>query len=390
MAKTKRNIIFWIIYLAYMSIYIARVNLSLASPDLTQMNLLDSAQIGFLGSCFCVFFALGRMINGSLSDSAAPYKMLTIGLLLTGFSNLLMSLFPGFFGMLVFWMVNAYAQSMLWSSVLCVVTSVYENNTAKKKVSVMVTSVAAGNILGIVLNSFFITSFNVRFAFILPGILAIVLGVLTFFATKDIPSLKQTEAKHLSLPALIKQPEFLKMNVVAIFHGVIKENISLWMAVYIVDTYFVDLTTSSFYILLIPIIGFLGRILYPALYKLCRENEHAVSLLGYIACVASAVVLCFSKVGILASALALGIAYMAVSVINTSVLSIYPISAYSKTGNSASVSGFLDFSTYFGGGVSGAIYGIVIQHCGYLPMFVSWAVISAVSVFILLQIKKKG
>ena len=76
-------------------------------------------------------------------------------------------------------------------------------------------------------------------------------------------------------------------------------------------------------------------------------------------------------------------------VINTSVLSIYPL-RYSDTGNSASVSGITDFSTCFGAGVSSAVYGAVIKHFGYLPMFVSRAVISVLSIFILIVINKNS
>lgn len=48
----KSSLILVVLYLAYTSIYIARVNLSIASPEFIRQNILDSAQIGVLGSCF--------------------------------------------------------------------------------------------------------------------------------------------------------------------------------------------------------------------------------------------------------------------------------------------------------------------------------------------------
>ena len=36
------------------------------------------------------------------------------------------------------------------------------------------------------------------------------------------------------------------------------------------------------YILLMRAIGFVGRFVYPALYKLCRNNENTVSLIGFL------------------------------------------------------------------------------------------------------------
>ena len=203
--------------------------------------------------------------------------MLTAGLGVAGLSNILISFFPPFMGILILWLSNAYAQSMLWSSVLCVVSSIYDKETAKKKTSVMVTSVAMGNILSIIINTYLITKFGTKYAFAVPGFLTVVLGILVFISTKHIaPPTRNVEKKHISMWELIKRKDVFTMIIPATLHGVMKDNISLWMAVYIVDKFCVDLTTSSYYILMIPAIGFVGRTVYPAVYKLCKNRENII------------------------------------------------------------------------------------------------------------------
>lgn len=307
---------------------------------------------------------------------------------LVGLGNILMSLFPPFIGMLLLWTINAYAQSMLWSSVLGSVTAVYDEQAAKQKMSVMITSVAVGNILGIIVNTLFIECFGIRYAFIVPGALTFVMGILTYAAVREIGGASAVKRRSSAF-SVLKNRELMLMNSAAAAHGVMKENIGLWMAVYVADVYAADLTKSSYYILLIPAIGLLGRGIYPTLFRLCGKDENKVSLAAFAVCAAAAVFLCAGSIGIFFSVLALGIIYAAVSVINTSVLSIYPL-RYSDTGNTASVSGTTDFSTYFGAGVSSAVYSAVIKHFGYLPMFVSWAVISVLSIFILIVINKNS
>lgn len=307
---------------------------------------------------------------------------------LVGLGNILMSLFPPFIGMLLLWTINAYAQSMLWSSVLGSVTAVYDEQAAKRKMSVMITSVAVGNILGIIVNTLFIECFGIRYAFIVPGALTFVMGILTYAAVREIGGASAVKRRSSAF-SVLKNRELMPMNGAAAAHGVMKENIGLWMAVYVADVYAADLTKSSYYILLIPAIGLLGRGIYPTLFRLCGKDENKVSLAAFAVCAAAAVFLCAGSIGIFFSVLALGIIYAAVSVINTSVLSIYPL-RYSDTGNTASVSGTTDFSTYFGAGVSSAVYSAVIKHFGYLPMFVSWAVISVLSIFILIVINKNS
>ncbi len=383
------RIIFAIVYLAYTSIYIARVNLSQAGPALIATNIVNTVQMGILGSVFSTIYAVGRLINGGLSDRQPPYRMLTTGLTLAGISNICIGFFPPYIGIFLLWTTNAYAQSMLWSSVLCVVSGIYEKEVAKKKTSVMVTSVAMGNILGIAINTLLITRLGVRFAFLVPGILTMVLGALVFMTTRHVKLPEQTEKKHMSMWKLLKNREVLSMGAPAIIHGVMKENISLWMTVYIVDKYCVDLSVSALYVLLIPVIGFIGRMAYPLFYRICRERENTVSFVGFVLCTAASVLLCIGTIGIGAAVLMLSIIYAAVSMINTSILSIFPLQ-YTKTGNVASVSGIMDFATYLGGGVASVIYGVVIKQFGYLPMFVSWAVISVIAIFFLIKINRNA
>ncbi|MDO4487838.1 MAG: MFS transporter [Eubacteriales bacterium] len=418
--RKSSKVIFWTLYLAYMSIYVARVNLSIAGPALKNTGILDSAQIGFLGSCFFVVYAVGRIVSGTLSDTVAPARMICTGLLLSAASNIAISFFPPYAVILCLWTLNAIGQSMLWSSVLWTVVSISEKKVEKKKTSLMVTSVATGNIAGILINSWLIGGGNPGPAFMVPGIISAVMAVCVFAAASHIGAAESNkpaethtvsvtasgintsektagatsfadtkdpsdvpQKAHMSVFGLLGNSSVRTMGIVAMIHGVMKENISLWMAVYIVDTYLVDLTKSSYYILLIPVIGLIGRFLFPVLLSMFKNNENRVSLFGFLLCIAGSAVLLPGKTLMLLSVLALGLIYMAVSFINTSLLSIYPI-AFKESGNTASVSGLMDFATYLGAGISSAVYGIVISSFGYIPMFVSWIVISVIAVLILM------
>ncbi|MBO5060302.1 MAG: MFS transporter [Clostridia bacterium] len=384
----KRNgIIFLIVYLAYTSIYVARVNLSMAGPELIAANVLDTVQIGMLGSVFSTVFAIGRLLNGGLSDTRPPWTMITIGLVIAGISNILVGFFPPFMGIFVLWAVNAYAQSMLWSSVLCVVSSMYDEQKAKKKTSLMVTSVAAGNIVGILINTWLITNFGAEFAFVVPGAITILLGGAVALTIRKIPAVSGKSGKHLSMAGLLKNKDMRLMSIPALFHGVMKENISLWMTVYLVDKFAVDLTTSAGFVLFIPALGFVGRCLYPVCFKLCGERENVVSVFGFIACILFSIPIAAGGISPAVAVICLSVIYTAASIVNTSILSIYPI-RFTKTGNVASVSGMMDFATYLGAGISSVIYGAAIKAFGYSSMFVSWAVISVVSIAALVGILK--
>ena len=196
--KKKSLIIFIALYVTYTAIYVARLNLSMASPEMKAAGMLTSAQLGLLGSLFSVIYACGRLLNGILSDRVAPWKMICTGLAIAGISNLAVGFMPPFAGVALFWSTNAFAQSMLWSSVLCVVSSLYDKETAKKRTSIMVTSVATGNIIGILLNTWLIDQFGLRWAFIIPGAITLILAAANLMLLRAIPAPDQAAARSTS------------------------------------------------------------------------------------------------------------------------------------------------------------------------------------------------
>ena len=116
--KTKisvnKGVIFWLLYFSYVAIYMARQNLSMASPALQEAGLLTAAQLGFIGSVFSVIYSCGRLFNGILGDRIASKILIITGLAFSGLANLLIGFLPPYLILLGLWCVNAFAQSMLW------------------------------------------------------------------------------------------------------------------------------------------------------------------------------------------------------------------------------------------------------------------------------------
>ena len=88
-ASVNKGVIFWLLYLSYVAIYMARQNLSMASPALQDAGLLTAAQLGFIGSVFSVLYSCGRLFNGILGDRIASKILIITGLAFSGVANLL-------------------------------------------------------------------------------------------------------------------------------------------------------------------------------------------------------------------------------------------------------------------------------------------------------------
>lgn len=379
--KKQNARIFLVCYFAYLFIYVARLNLSMAAPGLKEAAILSMEQIGMLGSMFSVIYACGRLFSGILSDRYPPWRMISLGLVLCGISNICFGMFPPFAAILLLWGVNAFAQSMLWGSILRILSTIYPESVAKKRASYMATTVAAGNLVGILLNTGLIDRFGTKWAFLVPGGITLLMSLLVAVHTHHVlPPVVETGNRGFSL--LLRKREVRKMLIPALIHGVLKDNISLWMTVYIMDSFGVDLQQSSGYVLLIPTVGFFARILAPELYRMVQEKDRPLLMWGFVFSAAGALLLVFCAGSAWLAILYLSLIYMAVSVMNGCFLSFFPM-RFAKDGYVASVSGIMDFATYLGTGISSIFYGMMIEQFGYGAMFISWAVLCVLGMLLL-------
>jgi sugar phosphate permease len=330
-----------------------------------------------------VTYACGRLLNGMIGDRAAPWIMISLGLVMTGIANLLIGTLPAYWLILGLWCVNAYAQSMLWSSLLRCMTGLYGKQIADKKVPILVSSVSVGNIAGIILCTGMVDYFGIRAAFFVPGALTVLLGVTTAYVLRTVPEGPRPQKQSFPLGEFIRDKQIRGMLLPALFHGVIKDNIGNWMAYYFVVRYAIDLEASALFVLLIPTVGMVGRLVYPMCYKLSGQRENRISVLCFGACAVLAGVMCLNPEVPLVAAICLSLIYALVSMINTSTLSMFPL-RFAEKNMVSSVSGLADFATYLGAGIGSAVYGFWNEGGNFLPMFLSWVVLCVLSIGMLL------
>lgn len=379
MKSLKAEIVFWILYLAYTATYIVRLNLSVAKPALEEMGSVNTAQLAFLGSIFSLVYAVGKLVNGGVGDKVRPWIMVTTGLLLAGMGNIVMGLLPPYGALLFCWGVNAFGQSMLWGPILSMVSAIYDEQTARKKATVMGTSIAVGNVAGILAASCLINAFGPEAVFIAPGFFAVGLAMAVALFAGKIPV---KMGKGMSPVKHLLRREVQIMILPAMLQGVMKDNVSLFMVDYFVKRFSVNPALNPLYILFIPVSGLAGRMLYPLVYKRVGYDENKAAAAGFIFCAVFALPLGMSLGGPLTTTLCLCGIYAAVSIVNTSFLAIYPM-RYAKEGSVSSMSGIMDFATYLGHAASTAVYGIMIMKFGYASMYLSWTVLSVVGLFLL-------
>ena len=377
---------FWLFligYLSYCAVYMARLNLTVVAALLQTNGTLNHAQIGIIGSVFSFCYALSKIPNGFMGDRLNTKTVLVTGLVITGFSNLLIGFFLRYETMVVLWGINAFGQSMLWGVLLRSYRAFFDARTYQETVHRLISSVAVGSILGLLLASCCANAFGAAACFFVPGGIALLMAfiVLSFFP--GVPGLNKTQSGASALLSvtrdLLHSQRFRSAIVPAMAHGMIKDNLNVWLAVFFSTVYHLDLASLRGFLFFIPLFALLGRLIYPFGCRLV-QSELGLVKLSFLICAILNALLAFCHFGPYVSLLCMGLDMALVSLINTFLLSSFPSELAQDASDSLAYSASLmDLITYGGAGFGSILFGLSISHFGFSSMFLIWSVVSLLS-----------
>ena len=96
----------------YAAFYLVRKNFSMAMPSFLTDLGYTKVDLGLILSCFSLLYGVGRFANGVAADRANPRYFMAIGLIGAAAVNVLFGMSSGLAAFGVFWVMNAWFQSM--------------------------------------------------------------------------------------------------------------------------------------------------------------------------------------------------------------------------------------------------------------------------------------
>lgn len=386
----KRGFILGMCWMAYASIYLGRLNLSIAAPIMEQEELINSVQMGTLGSCFFFTYAFGQIINGYLGDIVNPKKIFSTGLIIAAVCNILIGFGPSVTMIFLLWSINGYAQSMIWGPLLKILAHTFIKEKERSRAAMILsTSIGVGSVLAILISSIVLEK-GFETVFWVAGIIMLIIGIASLIFIPYVNQSKIIKREHVSFFKIFLDNKIRAILIPNMAHGIIKDNLNLWIPILFMMMYGIDVKQVVIYVFLIPLATLVGRLIFPWMYHRCRENEKVVVTIAFIVCIGSLMPLVAYQIPIWFAALLLACIALAVSVINAAFLTIFPL-RFVESNNVASVSGIMDFIAYMGSAIGSVLFGIVIKYSGYKSIILFWIVISVISVVcMILSINNEG
>lgn len=180
--------VFWLLWGAYASYYLCRVNFAVAQPAiLKEFPNWTSAQIGTIPSTYAAVYAIGQIVNGTLGQRYGARRMMTCALVFAAATNVLFSFTSSFDVMRLLWAINGWAQSAGWS---LMVHTISNWNTSERRgflIGRLSTCYTVGNVLSWVLAGFLTDAFGWRSAFLVPSFFLVPMAAAFFLFLRDSP-----------------------------------------------------------------------------------------------------------------------------------------------------------------------------------------------------------
>ena len=437
--KKYRIDVFSASFIGYTVFHLTRKNISPALPAIQEEFGYTNLQLGILTTALYFTYAFGKFINGMIADKADAKKFMTAALLISAISNIILGFSPEItkfitsinpeleyldciglplmlFIMAFCWGVNGWFQSMGFPGIAKALAFWFSNTERGTKWALWSTSHQFGTMLGALLAGWCIVNFGWRAAFIIPGVVNVLMCIFTYATMHDKPQTlglpeveeyregttpvpeEEDEEANLSYFGILKKYIFFNKTIwilalAYVFVYICRYGTEDWIIKFLVDRGdSMALATQKFGAL--AFFGILGAISAGFFSdKLFKGKRTPINLIFLFGVAISIFVIMNNHIGG-----ALGnfidvacLAGMGFFVAGPQMLvgGICAVESGSKKVASAAT-GFCGLSGYIGAMLSGAGTGYCIDKFGWNGAFWFWILSAIVCMIILLPLLKKN
>ena len=175
---------FW----GYAGFYIVRKNFSLAKPYLIHDLHLTTGDVGLIATGLSLAYGISKFVMGSLSDRSNPRYFMATGLIVSGVINIFFGRLTSVWAMAGWWFLNGWFQGMGWTPCARTLTHWFSDRERGTKFALWNTAHnVGGGIAGPIVNVAMAVFGSWACAFYVPGVLAVLMGVLIMVFLRDTP-----------------------------------------------------------------------------------------------------------------------------------------------------------------------------------------------------------
>lgn len=358
----KINRLIVICTIVYFVSYITRINLSAVMVDMVHNGIFTQKAIAFALTVCSVTYGIGQVVSGYLGDRFKPYNVLFTGLVITTFTNILVSFISNSSLLAVIWGINGFAQSMMWPPIVAILSRLLTESDYKKACVYVSWGSSFGTIFVYLTAPVVISMTGVRYVFIICACAAAFFSVfwkLDFkrsfasdFINADVVPVKNNSVK--------KEEKFSSYTVLVlgvimlgiVMQGALRDGITNWMPTFVSDTFGAGSAVSILTGVVLPVFSIISFKVAAIVYEKFFDNE--VRCAAVIFAVGTAALLLLYAVydfSIILSVLLFAVICGTMHGVNIMLIAMTP-PYFGKYNKVSLISGMLNSCTYIGSALS--------------------------------------
>lgn len=385
--KSKAGMLIFICWLVYAFCYLGKVNYSANITKIIEFYGVTKSQAGAVPTFFFFAYGVGQVVNGVLCKKYNPKWAIFASLTVSGIINLIIAVGHEFSIIKWLWMINGFALSVLWPTLIRLLSESLPQKALAKSSVIMGTTIATGTLIIYSLSSLYVSLGNFKLAFYTAAfaVFAVAIFWLFFYNTavknavlekaseetigekKDESKKTQSDTKnHKIFTATLCCLCFFSIGI-----NLTKDGLTTWVPSILKEEFAITDSLSILLTLTLPILAIFGNFFAVLIHKkIPSYTRHSALFFAIIAAFVGVIIFSLkAKIAVL-MLLGLIIVNFFASSLNSLVTGIFPLFMRER-GNSGLFAGILNGFCYLGSTISAYGLGTVADNFGWISVFVT-------------------
>lgn len=185
--ERKRWSVFLSVTFGYGFFYVARINFSVVKKPLLDAGIFSATEMGIIGAAMLGVYAVGKTLNGFLSDRANIRRFMATALLLSAVTNLILGSTTLFLAFVVLWGLNGWFQSVGSAPCGASLRQWFSSREYGTRYGVWSSSHGIGTAITFLVTAVIVDAFGWRWGFWAPGIAVGLVALILYRTLADRP-----------------------------------------------------------------------------------------------------------------------------------------------------------------------------------------------------------
>ena len=397
-SESKVFLLIFLGWLVYTTSYLGKVNYSANITQIIDYYGITKAQAGAVPTFFFFAYGIGQVFNGVFCKKYNIKWMIFISLVMSAIINLIIAVSTDFYIIKWLWLINGFVLSILWPTIIRLLSEALPQKDLGKSSVIMGTSVAAGTLIIYALSSIYAAFDKFKLAFYTAGIAVLIVAVIWMIlynnavtSSKKEKNEEETKEESKAEGPSNKQKKgerkiiFLSIYVLcfcAIGVNLIKDGLTTWVPSILKDSFSMSDSISILLTLFLPVLAIFGNAYALKIHKKIPDYvNHCAVTFAVIAVLILIIIGSLNLEWAVALLVCLIIVNFLASSLNSLITSIFPLFMRGKV-NSGLFAGILNGFCYLGSTISSYGLGVIADNFGWSAVFMTLIIFCVIAVIV--------